>query len=285
MLLLRIFFAVFLTAGISGDVAAQPAPAAAPFQTVNGDAWITGNAQFEGAWHLRAPARPAFGLQLGEQSDIPFETGTAGATFWVRNGGSGCSVAITAFGTPCGWQLALAITQFRSVVVGGNGIEIDGLSLQRPYGRLVNASDGAERRIGISANIYADWSGSDLPAQPRWFAGFDISHDRFTIARGLTSALTELTTVEHDGTLAAAAIRTARLTQDAPGHFATRIALRSGRAVFAFAHPYESIPVCVASTEGTAWVRVEPSAGACQIVSSDRNDAAFVDVSVTGNPR
>jgi hypothetical protein len=285
MLVLRIFFAALLIAGIAGDAAAQPAPATAPFQTVNGDAWITGNAQFEGAWHLRTPSRPAFGLQLGAQNDIPFETGTAGATFWVRNGGNGCSVAITAFGTPCGWQLALAITQYRSVVVGGNGIEIDGLSLQRPYGRLINASDGTERRIGISANIYADWSGSDLPAQPRWFAGFDISHDRFTIARGLTSKLTELTTVERDGTLAAAAVRTARLTQDAPGRFAARIALHGGRAVFAFAHPYEAVPVCVASTEGTAWVRVKPSTGACEIVSSDRNDAAFVDVSVTGNPR
>jgi hypothetical protein len=285
MLLLRFLFAALLIAGISGDAGAQPVPAPAPFQTVNGDAWITGNAQYEGAWRLRTPARPAFGLQLGERNDIPFETGTAGATFWVRNGGNGCSVAITAFGTPCGWQLALAITQFRSVVVGGNGIDIDGLSLQRPYGRLVNASDGRERRIGISANIYADWSGSDLPAQPRWFAGFDISHDRFTIARGLTSALTELTTVERDGTLAAAAIRTTRVTQDAPGRFATRIALHDGQAVFAFPHPYQSVPVCIASTEGTAWLRVKPSTGACEIVSSDRNDAAFVDVSVTGNPR
>jgi hypothetical protein len=285
MLLLRFLFAALLIAGITGDAGAQPVPAPAPFQTVNGDAWITGNAQYEGAWHLRSPARPAFGLQLGERNDIPFETGTAGATFWVRNGGNGCSVAITAFGTPCGWQLALAITQFRSVVVGGNGIEIDGLSLQRPYGRLVNASDGKERRIGISANIYADWSGSDLPAQPRWFAGFDISHDRFTIARGMTSALTELTTVERDGTLAAAAIRTTRLTQDAPGRFATRIALHDGQAVFAFPHPYQSVPVCIASTEGNAGVRVKPSTGACEIVSSDRNDAAFVDVSVTGNPR
>ncbi len=151
--------------------------------------------------------------------------------------------------------------------------------------RLVNASDGTERRIGISANIYADWSGSDLPAQPRWFAGFDISHDRFTIARGLTSKLTELTTVERDGTLAAAAVRTARLTQDAPARFAARIALHGGRAVFAFAHPYESVPVCVASTEGTAWVHVKPGTSACEIVSSDRNDAAFVYVSVSGNPR
>ncbi len=47
MLVLRIFFAALLIAGITGDAAAQPAPATAPFQTVNGDAWITKRAQFK----------------------------------------------------------------------------------------------------------------------------------------------------------------------------------------------------------------------------------------------
>jgi hypothetical protein len=285
MTLLRVLFAALLLASATGDAGAQPAPSPAPFQTVDGDAWITGNAQFDGAWRLRTPARPAFGLQFGEQNDMPFENGTAGATFWVRNGGNGCSVAITAFGTPCGWQLALAITQYRSIVVGGNGIEIDGLSLQRPYGRLVNASDGTSRRIGVTSNIYADWSGSDLPAQPRWFAGFDISRDRFTIARGFTAALTELAGIDRDGTLESAGISTARLAQKSAGRFATRMALHDGRATFRYARPYAAIPVCVATTEGNAWVRVVPTTSACAIVSSDRNDAAFVDVEVTGNPQ
>jgi len=234
------------------------------------------------AWNARTPERPSFGLQLGEQNDIPFETGTAGATFWVRD--AGCPPALAAFGSPCGWKLAFAVTQYRSVVVGGNGIEIDGLTLRPPYGRLVNANDGASRRIGLTSNIYADWSGADVPAQPRWFAGFDLSNDRFEIARGTKPALASLVTVDAGGTLSSQRLAARRLTQQAPAQYATRARLQNGTLRFAFETPYRAVPVCTASSEGSAAVHVRPALDACTIVSSDPSDTATVDVTVVGNP-
>jgi hypothetical protein len=258
-------------------------PPASPFQQVNGDGWITSNARFDGTnWLSRLPGRPSFGLQLGETNDIPFEHGTAGATFYVRD--PGCTGPFESFGSECGWKLAMAVTQFRSLVVGGNGIEIDGLALKPPYGRILSASDGTERRFGITSNIYADWSGADVASAPRWFAGFDLTNDRYEISRGMTMGLTPLVTVDAGGRLAAMAASVSRVEQSAPESFAARSRLSAGRYTFAFKRPYQHVPVCVASSEGTASVRVLPTTSACVVQSSDAADRAMVDVQVTGDP-
>ena len=199
MPLRRIAGAVLIGTLLLGAAGSAQEPAS-PFQEVAGDGWIASNAHFDGTnWQPRLTNRPSFGLQLGEVNDIPFERGTAGATFWARD--AGCTGAFAAFGSACGWKLALAVTQFRSLVVGGNGIEIDGLNLKPPYGRIMSASDGTSRRFGITSNIFADWSGSDVAAAPRWFAGFNLDRDRFEIARGMSASLTPLASVDAGGRL------------------------------------------------------------------------------------
>jgi hypothetical protein len=264
----------------AGGAAQEPAT---PFQSVDGDGWITSNAHFDGAnWNARTANRPSFGLQLGEANDIPFEHGTAGASFWVRD--AGCSGPFATFGKACGWKLALAITQYRALVVGGNGIEIDGLSLEPPYGRVLSASDGTSRRFGISNNIFADWSGADVATAPRWFAGFNITRDRFEIARGMTMSLSPLATVDADGRLGAALVSTGRIEQTSAQAFATRAHLTAGRYRFAFDRAYAHVPVCVASSEGLAPVHVQSTPAACTVISSDPADTSIVNVQTTGDP-
>lgn len=175
-------------------------------------------------------------------------------------------------------------TQFRSLVVGGNGIEIDGLGLKPPYGRIMSVSDCTSRRFGLTNNIYADWSGADVPADPRWFAGFNLDRDRYEIARGTTAALTPLASVDAQGRLAAASVDVARVEQPEPASFATRAHLAGGRYLFAFKRTYAQVPVCVASSEGTAPVRVRSATGSCTVLSADGRDASIVNVEVTGNP-
>jgi hypothetical protein len=273
---------VFAAALASATGSAQESPST-PFQQVNGDGWITSNAHFDGkAWNARLPARPSFGLQLGEENDIPFEHGTAGATFWERD--AGCSGPFATFGKACGWKLALAITQFRSLVVGGNGVEIDGLSLEPPYGRLASADDGVSRRFGLTNNIFADWSGADVATAPRWFAGFNLTRDRFEVARGTSMDLTPLATIDPDGRVAAPAIATGRVEQSAPESFATRARLVDGTYAFVFKHAYAKTPVCVASTEGTAPVHVRSAPSACTVISALSTDTSTVDVEVIGDP-
>jgi hypothetical protein len=268
-----------LLAGATGSAQEPPSP----FQEVAGDGWIASNARFDGTnWQARLANRPSFGLQLGEVNDIPFERGTAGATFWARD--AGCTGAFSAFGTACGWKLALAVTQFRSLVVGGNGIEIDGLSLKPPYGRIMSATDGTNRRFGITSNIFADWSGSDVAAAPRWFAGFNLDRDRFEIARGMSATLAPLASVDASGRLSATSATIERVEQSAPESFAARGRLAGGRYVFAFRRPYAHIPVCVASSEGSVPVHVQSATAGCSVLSADRHDASIVNVQVTGDP-
>jgi len=272
-------FITLLLAGATGSAQEPPAP----FQEVAGDGWIASNARFDGTnWEARLTNRPSFGLQLGEVNDIPFERGTAGATFWARD--AGCTGAFSAFGTDCGWKLALAVTQFRSLVVGGNGIEIDGLRLKPPYGRIMSASDGTSRRFGITSNIFADWSGSDVATAPRWFAGFNLDRDRFEIARGMSATLAPLASIDATGRLSAATATVERVEQSAPESFAARGRLAGGRYVFAFRRPYAHIPVCVASSEGTAPVRVQSAVAGCRVLSADAHDGSVVNVQVTGDP-
>lgn len=258
-----------------------------PFLVVNGDGWLTSNVTYgPGGWAPISVARAAFGLQLSERNDLPFDKGTAGATFWVRN--AGCGMKFAGFGEPCGWQLGLAITQFRSAVIGGDGIEIDGLSAPVPYGRIVNASNQGSRLVGLLTNTFVDFSGVDKADAPSWFAGFDIARDAFSVSRAASGPheFSNLLDVDRAGnTTVAGTLTTTRALQHAPNQWATRVALAHGTHAFDYATPFAQPPVCVATSEGTSRVRVSPTTTACTVTSDDPNDTAIVDIIVVGNPQ
>lgn len=281
-----------LVAAVAFVVGGFLAPAAlraadqTPFAVVDGDGWLTSNATYQSdAWLPIDPARPAFGLQLSQRNDLPFDKGTAGATFWVRNGN--CGATFSGFGSPCGWQLGLAVTQFRSIVVGGDGMEIDGLGLPPPYARVVNAANDGTRLAGLLTNTFVDFSGVDQAAAPSWFSGFDLGDDLFSVERAPagTQTFASLMSVDASGNeTVAGGVSSTRSLQRASNQWASRARLVDGSYVFRFATPFTQTPVCVATTEGTAALRVAPTPSQCTVTSSDPRDAATVDVVVIGNP-
>jgi len=258
-----------------------------PFLVVDGDGWLSSNANHDtGNWTALNPSRPAFGLQLSERNDLPFDRGTAGATFWVRN--ANCGVAFSAFSEQCGWQLGLAVTQYRSVVIGGHGIEIDGLDGSPPYGRFVNAPLGNSRLVGVLTNSYVDFSGVDTKQQPSWFSGIDLGHDGFVVRRMSPGEkqFAELLTVDRDGNARLAGeLAPRRSVQQAANQWATRAQLTHGTFIFHYAAAFAATPVCVATSEGSARLRVAPSATECRVNSDDASDRSTIDVIVIGNPR
>jgi hypothetical protein len=257
-----------------------------PFKVVDGDGWLTSNANYDtAAWSPTDAARPSFGLQLSERNDLPFDRGTAGATVWVRNGG--CGLHFGGFGEACGWQLGLAVTQFRSIVVGGQGMEIDGLGLPRPYARVINSTDGASHMAGLLTNAFVDFSGVDEPKAPSWFSGFDLSRDEFAVRRAASGphGFADLFSVDNAGNLrSAGSVAAPRIAQSGAGRWATRAHLVHGTYTFHFETSFAQAPVCVASSEGTARLRVAPATSACTITSDNANDDATIDVMVIGNP-
>jgi hypothetical protein len=251
-----------------------------PFLTVEGDGWLVSNARHDASgWKPPLRSRPSFGLQMSLRNDIPFDRGTAGATIWVRQ--PSCGERFAAFGENCGWQLGMAVTQYRSLVVGGHGIEVDGLGAATPYGRFVNASDGRSRMVGTTTNVFADFSGVDRGAAPSWFDGIDVTNDAFAVRRAPAGSrkFDDLMSVDRNGALHAAA-----LAQAASGQWAARIPLQHGSATFRFAKPLAATPVCVANSESGATLRVAPSPASCTITSSIADDSSYVDVAVFGHP-
>jgi len=261
------------------------AAAQAPFLVVDGDGWLTSNARHDsGGWTPFNGARPSFGLQLSARNDIPFDQGTAGATVWVRQ--PGCP-RFAGFGERCGWQLGLAVTQFRSLVVGGHGIEIDGLTGDRPYGRIVNASDGKSRLVGVLTNGFADFSGVDKAGSPSWFAGVDVDGDTFSVRRSEQSprSMGELFDVDrHGDARAAGSFAATKALQRAPAQWATRTRLMNGVSTFRFAEPFHNVPVCVATSEGTSRLHVLPATDGCTVTSENAADDTMVDIVAIGNP-
>jgi len=257
-----------------------------PFLVVDGDGWLTSNADYgDGAWSALNQQRPSFGLQLSERNDLPFDRGTAGATFWVRN--AECAYRFGTFGEPCGWQLGLAVTQFRSIVVGGNGMEIDGLGAPAPFTRVVNSSDAGSRLAGLLTNAFVDFSGVDTASAPSWFAGFDLGRDAFVVRRAPAHEriFGELLAIDPAGNAGVAgSFTSAQTLQSASHQWATRAQLVHGAYAFRYAKAYATSPVCIATPEGTARVRVAPSPDECVVTSDDPNDSATVDIVVIGNP-
>jgi hypothetical protein len=271
-----------------GAIGSSNSPGAnAPFLVVDGDGWLTSNATYgDGAWAPISPSRTVFGLQLSERNDLPFDKGTAGATFWVRN--ANCGAHFAGYGEPCGWQLGLAVTQFRSVVVGGDGVEIDGLTAKPPYGRIVNSSNEGARLIGLLTNAYVDFSGVDEGSAPSWFSGFDLGRDAFSVERAAngTRHFDDMFDVDRSGNASVAGtIAASRSLQHTASQWATRAKLAHGTYTFRFTVPFQAPPVCVATTEGAPHIRVAPTASECTVTSEQANDTSTIDLVVIGNPQ
>lgn len=255
-----------------------------PFLVIDGDGWLASDADHDAAgWRTLDPTHPAFGLQMSD-NDLPFEKGTAGAAFWVHD--ARCGFRFANFGEPCGWKLGMAVTQYRSLVVGGDGIEVDGLGLP-PYGRVVNASDGTSHLTGFLSNEFVDFSGTDQRTAPSWFSGFDVSRDLFAVRRAPAGStrFADALDVDASGNASVAGDVAARhATQHAANQWAARVRLQHGTYTFTFAAPFVRPPVCVATSEGPARVRVAPTPRQCTVTSDDRNDASTVDIVVIGDP-
>lgn len=266
----------------SATVAPEPS-----LQSVAGDTWLTTNAKYNGSWAYEDPARPSFALWMNDRGGIPYERGLGGAGFWVHR--SGCVGPFGAFAQQCGWNLALVATQEKSVIVGGNTIEIDGNG-SLPYGRILNASDGRAHYVGIASNVFGDFSGTDKPDQSSWLSAINVSEDTFEIRRRDRQAKSRFETlfaIEPTGDVnVAGAVASARFEQRSANQWATRTRLRDGRSTFVFPRPFQEIPVCVASSEdgGSGELQARPSRASCVVVGRIRS-SSIVDIVVIGNPK
>jgi hypothetical protein len=289
-----------VTAGSAARAATPPdvsapsppsSPAGVSSVLVDGDPWIPANALRSGEnWVAPDPSHASFALWLNGRGYIPFEGNVAAAGFWVHR--AGCPNLISGFSSLCGWDLGLGVTQWKSVVVGGSVVELDGNGL-RPFGRVVSSSDGATHYIGIASNTFDDFRGSDVPQQPSWFVGMNVDGDTFQIKRrgptprGGTNSFHQLLEMNGNGNLnVGGAVAAGALTQSQPNRWAARAHLRRGRFRFVFPVPFHAIPVCVATGEGDsdAVLHVAPTSSACTVRSSSLADESVVDIVVVGNP-
>lgn len=230
---------------------------------------------------------------MNDSGYMPNEGKTGAAGFWTHR--ADCPRTFEKITDSCGWNLGLTVTQWKSVVVGGNTIEIDGNNAA-PFGRVVNTTDGEHRFIGLMSNVFGDFSGFDVASRASWIAGIDLTGDAFQIKRlrenhgaqhVRSSDFKNLLDVDRDGNTAiAGTASTPRIAQAQPGQWATRAALNRGRVDFKFPHAYMAVPVCVANSESrdTGPLRVAPSKSGCVVTSASDKDESTVDIVVIGNP-
>jgi hypothetical protein len=137
-------------------------------------------------------------------------------------------------------------------------------------------------------NAFVDFSGVDQPAAASWFSGFDVGRDAFFIRRARAGGLgfVDAFEVDRDGNASiAGSVAAARTLQHAANQWATRAPLEHGRLTFRYASAFQTTPVCVATGEGPAHLRVAPTPSECTVSSDDANDSSMVDVIVVGNPQ
>jgi hypothetical protein len=229
---------------------------------------------------------------MNDQGFMPNEGRTGAEGFWVHR--AGCPKIFDRLAAACGWNLGLALTQWKSLVVGGDAVEIDGNSLP-PFGRIANASEGRNHYIGVVSNFFGDLSGVDTSERSSWLFGINLTQDAYQIKRlppgsaqgaplGRAASLMNL---DRDGNLRlAGAAAASRVTQAHADRWATRAPLHNGTYTFLFSKKYASTPVCVANSEGNQSypLRVTPSPGSCVVRSANGNDSSMIDIIVVGNP-
>lgn len=151
-----------------------------------GDVWITANASFDGTnWNRINIADYCYAIVYQWASTIPGEFSNTGMMFLRATPAAN---PLAAFWDVGGWENGFILDQYRHLVVGGYGIEIDG-SGTVPYGRLTHYSNGSPPvYTGILKNLYVDLSGVDVGADPSWFMGF--LNDAMTIQRAPANSTT-----------------------------------------------------------------------------------------------
>jgi len=174
----------------------------------SGDIWLPINAHYDGAnWQRNDTSKYAFALVFQAFSSIPGEEAFGGNTgFMFLRCTPGANPISSTWWTTGGWENALIIDQFRHLVVGGQGIEIDGAG-GVPFGRVTHTavSGSGNTRTGLLSNLYIDFSDVDATGSPSWFVG--RKNDTFTVERaaagGTTEAsLTELLRISSGGAIA-----------------------------------------------------------------------------------
>jgi hypothetical protein len=170
---------------------------------VNGDLWLTQNAYYDGThWQRVNTALTSYGWNYNVHNNIPGETSTTGPVLWTAAAGS--NPISSTFGSAGGWDLGLASTQFKDLVIGGYGVEMDGNGTL-PYGRTVNNNYSSEgQRVGMVWNLYDNLGGVDQNTSPSWY--FGTLGDSWVVQRaaaGQTTAagLSSLISVDNGGIL------------------------------------------------------------------------------------
>lgn len=131
-----------------------------------GDFWITSNAFWDGTnWQRQDTGRTSFALNWQTYTDIPGETNLKGLMF--LRAVSGTNPISSTFGSFGGWEFLYVMTEFRDIVIGGYGIEVDGAGTV-PYGRFQHATVGGIKKTGILTNVYLDESARDGTSYNSW---------------------------------------------------------------------------------------------------------------------
>jgi hypothetical protein len=208
---------------------------------VNGDLGATANAYWDGTnWQRVDTTKPAFWLQMQGTNNIPGET-VPGVNLWVAQPGPNPIAAVGAVG---GWLAATIVTSDRLLVVGGNGIELDGYGLS-PYARFIHSNLGGTPVTGMLTNLFPDLSGVDSSSQPSWFAGFN--GDTYMVERaqaGSGAALAQLFSVD--------ALGTARFTPSSATHTCASSG-DIGKLWVNNATSTTAVQVCVSTSGSIGW--------------------------------
>lgn len=153
-----------------------------PLNTPNGNqgVWLLSNATYDAGtdqFSCVDNTKYAYGLNM-RTATLPFEPiADSGIAFWRTT----CSTTpIGGYATIGGWEAQIISDQFRNMVVGGMGLEVDGSGIL-PYSRLVNSLNLGNNYRAIMSNAYADLSGVDTTTDPSWLAGF--VNDSYSICR------------------------------------------------------------------------------------------------------
>lgn len=145
----------------------------------NGDLWLAANAIYDESnteWNRVDDTRAAFAWDIRGSSNFPMET-EQGVALWVAAPDTN---PIGDFAAVGGWELALAVTETKNLIVGGYGIEIDGNGIL-PYFRSVAAPYDNDTYRGSLSNLFLDFSGRDDDTEESWFYG--LVGDSFQIKR------------------------------------------------------------------------------------------------------
>lgn len=164
-----------------------------------GDVWLTANAYYDGAnWQRVDTSAYAYALIFQWKTSIPGEEAFGGNTGLLVFRATPASNPINStFYTVGGWENSVIFDQFRHIVTGGFGIEVDG-SGTVPYGRFVHYGP-SPTRTGILTNLYIDFSGTDDNVNPSWFMGRHDDNVMIERAQAASTSLSQLWCVGNTG--------------------------------------------------------------------------------------